>query len=175
MQDKLDWRHVYQEQLEKLYGLNGEVLQSAGTNTACTGNSQPGSLLGVQRNRDLQTALDSIDKLEQQHQRQIPVRWTPSSVEYQAAALQRKCFHVHMLQSKIAAELDWLRWAKLAVSRTPRQHRGTSSSILRTMRSVNAKVRTAVHKLQDWNAVSGDIGHVPYAPQSILLDNMQQS
>ena len=118
--------------------------------------------------------LDSIDKLEQQHWQQIAVRWTTGSVEYQTAALQRKCLHVHTLQSKIAAELDWLHWSKLAVSRKPRQHRGTSSNILRTMRGANAGLRTAVNQLQDSHAVSGDIGHVPYDAQSLQPENVQQ-
>ena len=178
LQEKLDYRHAYQEQLELVYSLSSAdaaLPPTASTAEHICVDPSDSSLLAVQKRQDLKAALQKVVKLEQQHSKQIPSRWAQDSAEFREAALQRKCFHIHQLQNKIVAELDCLHWSKLVVSRTPRQHRGTSSNILSRIRSANARLQETLQRLQEWHAVSGNIGTVPYDPSSLDVKDMTQA
>ena len=106
---------------------------------------QPQGLIFQQYAKELPDSESAALHLEQKHV--IQPRWTADSSEYQAAVLQRKCFHVHRLQHKIVTDVDWLRWSSLVVSRNPQRHRGTSTQL---------------------------IGHVAYDFAGLQLEGLQQ-
>ncbi|DBA73616.1 TPA: hypothetical protein ACH3X1_011258 [Trebouxia sp. C0004] len=89
-------------------------------------------------------------------------------------SVERNCHHVHRLEYKIVTDVDWLRWSTLAISRNPRQHRGTSTQMKKKARDARDRLHQTVQQLQEWLAVPGDIGHVKYDVASLSSDDMQQ-
>jgi len=170
LQARLNWRHQYVGTSETAYAL-GAFTSGAGSPLDETA-SQPQSLAAHQLAVEHADALAKAAEIEQKH---IISRWTPDSAEYQQAALQRKCFHIHRLQDRIAADIDWLHWSKTVVSRNPHQHRGTSSDILKRIRQKHILMRESLKQLKEWHAVPGDIGHVTYNPSDLKAEEMQQA
>ena len=117
-------------------------------------------------------AAAKVTQLEEQHH--IISRWTQHDNEYQLAAAQRKCFHIHRLQNKIVADVDWLHYTRAAVRRNPHQHRGTSSDMQRKIRQTRAQLQDTVQQLKEWHNVPGGVGHVCYDADSLLAENLQQ-
>ena len=97
-----------------------------------------------------------------------------STAEYQQAMQERKGYWVDRLQGSIAADLDALHVSKLAADRTSRQHRSTSSSLKKHARATRIRLEKSIQQLQEWHAVPGDIGHVPYDPTVLSVAVMEQ-
>ncbi|KAL3156464.1 hypothetical protein ABBQ38_000769 [Trebouxia sp. C0009 RCD-2024] len=55
-----------------------------------------------------QLAETESEASKQEMKQHLAEWWSASSTDYQAAALERKCYHVHRLQNKIIADVDWL-------------------------------------------------------------------
>ena len=127
--------------------------------------SQPQSQsLAGQLAKELLNLESSAQQLEGEHN--IAQRQTTDSFEYEQSALQRKCYRVHKLQRKIETGVDWLRWAALAVSQNPRQHRGTSTQLKKKAQDARARLPQSGQELQEWHVVAGDIGDLEYEPES---------
>lgn len=107
--------------------------------------------------------------------RNVPERWSAASTDYVVAAQERKCYHVHRLQNKIIADVDWLHWSNLTVSRNPRQHRGLSTRMKKKVRDAKDRLRQTISRLHVWQAVLGDIGPVVYDAADLRLEDLQQA
>ncbi len=132
---------------------------------------QPQGLIFQQYAKGLSESESAAVHLEQKHA--IQPRWTADSSEYQAAALQRKCFHVHRLQHKIVTDVDWLR-SSYVVSTNPRPHRGTSTQLKKTAQDARDRLKQTIKEMQAWHAIPADIGHVAYDVASLQVEDLQQ-
>ena len=141
MQNKLEWRHAYQDRLEKLYALNGEASQTASVCTAQYGDSQPNSRLAIdttERCKQCWTALTNLSSSSSSRYHSQPCCVSNSCSLAQVLSMCI-CFR------QIAAELTWLRWAKLAVSRLSRQHRGILLSMRGACEKLHMKLTALKH------------------------------
>lgn len=159
--------HGYQECLEKVYAL--QPLLDSSFQSA----EHPQSLHQRKYASELQQALTAAGAIESKHR--VRPRWTASCEEYQTAASERKLYHIGQLQRKIVAHLDWLRWAQLTISRTPRQHRGTSSQLHKQRRQARTRLQQAVKQLQDWHAVLDDHDSLHYDAASLNAEEMEST
>ncbi|KAL3132145.1 hypothetical protein ABBQ32_008755 [Trebouxia sp. C0010 RCD-2024] len=165
---RLTWQHHYVQTLE-----NASALQAFPADVDLNADlAQAQSLAARKLIEDRTAAAAKVTHLEEQHH--IVIRWTPDDSRYCEVAAERKCFHVHRLQNKLAAELDWLQWSQLVVKRTPHQHRGTTSDFQRGIRQTRSQLHDLVLQLRDWQAVPADIGNVSYDAQSLVVEDMQQ-
>ena len=125
-----------------------------------------------QHARDLSDVESAAATLELKHG--IQQRWAVDSSDYQTAVVQRKCFHVHRLHRKVVADVDWLRWAHLTVSRNPRQYRGSSTQLRKKAQDGRDRLRQTIQQLQNWHLVPGNIGEVLYDPVALKIEDLQQ-
>ena len=169
LQERLTWVHAYQEQLEKLHAL--EALRCCEHSDAEI-LSRPQGLSALRYSKELSDAESAASAIEHKHA--VAERWTVDSAHYHRTSVERKCYHVHRLQHKIVTDVDWLRWSTLAISRNPRQHRGTSTQMKKKARDARDRLHQTVQQLQEWHAVPGDIGQVGYDVASLSPDDMQQ-
>ena len=130
------------------------------------------SLSEHQFRQQLSEVSAKADRIARQHQISEP--WAQQDLQYQQAALQRKCYWVHRLQNSIAAEVDQLHVLKLSAEQTSRQNRGTSSSFKRQVRATRIRIEKSIMQLQHWHVVSGDIGSVTYDPSLLTVANMEE-
>ncbi|DBA66246.1 TPA: hypothetical protein ACH3X2_002506 [Trebouxia sp. C0005] len=165
-QDKLCWRHDYQMCLEKLFTL------TALTPPAQDTLFEADSLSEYQNRQELATAIAKARSFEQKHK--LIDKWSQDSDAYQQAMLERKAYWVDCLQRNIAADLDALHVPKLAADRTSRQHRSTSSSLMKQARAPRILLEKSVQQLQEWHIVSGDIGPVPHDSAALSVADMEQ-
>ena len=156
--------HEYQDSLEKI-NLLQPLIESSSLSGA------PVSLQQLKYSSELHQALASAASIERKHR--INSRWSQDSDEYRTAALERRVFHINQLQNKIVADLDWLRWAQLVISRTSRQHRGTASQLHKQRRQARIRVKQAVAQLQDWHQVLGDTSMLGYDAASLNAEEME--
>jgi len=134
------------------------------------------SLSEYQYRQELATAVAKARNFEQKHN--LIDRWSRDSDAYQQAMLEHKAYWVDRLQRNIAVDLDALHVSKQQPEepddRTSRQHRSTSSSLKNEARATRIRLEKSVQQLQEWHAVSGDIGSVPYDPAVMSVADMEQ-
>ena len=169
VQDKLQWQHEYQRCLEKVILLSGLLSVDVQTPQVI---GMPSSLLEHEYRKDLTAASAAAAKYERKHN--LTESWTSQDLQYQKVAVERKCFWVHHFQNAIAADVDKVHVLQLAAQRTSRQNRSTSSSFKKQVRSAHTRIDKSISQLQQWHAVSGDIGAVPYDPALLSADAMLQ-
>ncbi|KAL0038483.1 hypothetical protein WJX77_007988 [Trebouxia sp. C0004] len=172
----LDWTHGYQECLEKKFLLialqpASQHCQSAEP-SALHVQDKASSLTEHNLRQELAAAADKAREIETK--KGLTEGWTQDSAEYQTALQQRKCFWVNCLHRNITADLDSLHVAKLTADRTSRQHRSTSSSLKKQSRATRIRLDKSILLLQQWHAVSGDIGNVLYDPALLSVADMEQ-
>ena len=109
-----------------------------------------------------------------EHRRHVAERWAADSPEYQNAAQERKCYHVHRLQNKLIADVDWLRWSSLAVSRNPRQQRGINIQMKKKVRDAKDRLKQTILQLKAWHDVPYHIGVVGYDASALDVEELQQ-
>ena len=79
---------------------------------------------------------------------------------------------MHHYQNAIAADVDKVHVLQLAAQRTSRQHRGTSSSFKKQLRSLNKRIDKNIRQLCEWHAVSGDISPLVYDVAELSADSL---
>ena len=96
MQNQLEWRHAYQERLEKLYA---SMAQTASAGTAQYGDSQPNSRLAIdttERCKQCWTALTNLSSsIGSRYQRS----GLSATLSIKQLLFSASAFHVHMLQT----------------------------------------------------------------------------